>query len=170
MWDYIPVAIFLAIILWVAISGVDMVQAAMVAAALLVMVGWIDSKTAVSHVDWDLLLLIGSMLAFSRAMVTSGLANMIGNSIKDSGISALGSLFLIYGITTVITELMTNNAAAGLLLPLAIAIAKKLDISYKPFMFIVMGAASTSFLSPIGYQTNVSCPFTVPISKLVVLR
>jgi di/tricarboxylate transporter len=166
-WDYIPLALFLAIILWVAIGGVDMVQAAMVAAAILVMVGWIDSKTAVSYVDWDLLLLIGSMLGFSRAMVTSGLANMIGTGIKESGISPLGSLFLIYGVTTLITEIMTNNAAAGLLFPLAVATAKKLDISYKPFMFIVMGAASTSFLTPIGYQTNVSCPFTASHAQLL---
>jgi di/tricarboxylate transporter len=100
------------------------------------------------------------MLAFSRAMVTSGIANMIGNSIRDSGVSPLGALFLMYGVTTAITEIMTNNAAAGLLFPLAVAIAKKLEVSYKPFMFIVMGAASTSFLTPIGYQTNVSCPFT----------
>ena len=160
MWDYVPLGIFLGMILWCAIADVDMVQAAMAAAAILVMVGWIDSKTAASHVDWDLLLLIGSMLAFSRAMVTSGIANMIGNSIRDSGVSSLGALFLIYGVTTVITEIMTNNAAAGLLFPLAVAIAKKLEVSYKPYMFVVMGAASTSFLTPIGYQTNVSCPLT----------
>ena len=163
MWDYVPLAIFLGMILWCAIADVDMVRAAMAAAAILVMVGWIDSKTAASHVDWDLLLLIGSMLAFSRAMVTSGIANMIGNSIRDSGVSPLGALFLMYGVTTAITEIMTNNAAAGLVFPLAVAIAKKLEVSYKPFMFIVMGAASTSFLTPIGYQTNVSCPFTASL-------
>jgi len=155
LWDYIPVAIFAAMITWVALDdNVNMVQAAMAAAAFNIFGGWVDAKGAVSLVPWDLLLLIGSMLGLSHAIDESGLADMIGDAIKEAGIGAHASLFLVYGITNVLTELTTNNAAAGLIFPISVKMSSKIGVSYMPFFFCVMCAASASFMTPIGYQTN----------------
>jgi len=155
-FDYFPLLVFIGMVVWVvaASPNVDMVQSAMTAAALLVAGGWIDAKKAAGYVAWELMLLIGSMLGMSTAITSSGLADIVGTAMKNAGMSPLGSLFLVYGITTVMTEITTNNAAAGLIFPLAIDVAYKLGISYKPFMFTVMSAASASFITPIGYQTN----------------
>jgi len=64
------------------------------------------------------------------------------------------SLVIIYLITMVVTELITNNAAAALMFPFALATAHKLDVNYLPFVITVMMAASAGFATPIGYQTN----------------
>jgi di/tricarboxylate transporter len=61
---------------------------------------------------------------------------------------------MIYLITLVVTELITNNAAAALMFPFALATARQLDVSYLPFVVAVMMAASAGFATPIGYQTN----------------
>jgi len=103
----------------------------MAAAAFLVMGGWVNAKKAVGYVHWDLLLLIGSMLGISRSLVNSGLAEMIGEGIKNSGLPPLGALFVVYCICICLTEVMTNNAAAGLVFPLALSIAKKM-VSNRP--------------------------------------
>eukprot|EP00961_Rhodomonas_salina_P303300 3941185-Rhodomonas_salina.5 len=154
-YDYVPAAIFAAMIAWVAADdSINMVQGAMAAAALNVLGGWIDPKLAVSYVPWELLLLIGSMLGMSQAITTSGLAELVANAVKNSGVEPGGALFLIYAATTIMTELTTNNAAAGLIFPIAVEVAQKLGVSYMPFMISVMFAASASFLTPIGYQTN----------------
>eukprot|EP00960_Hanusia_phi_P037983 753231-Hanusia_phi.AAC.1 len=136
-YDYFPLLVFIGMVVWVvaASSKVDMVQSAMTAAAVLVAGGWIDAKKAAGYVAWDLMLLIGSMLGMSTAITSSGLAGIVGTAMKNAGVSPLGSLFLVYGITTVMTEITTNNAAAGLIFPLAVDVAYKLEISYKPFMF-----------------------------------
>ena len=63
-------------------------------------------------------------------------------------------LVAIYAITTVATEIITNNAAAALIFPIALSLAKQLDVSYLPFVIAIMVAASASFATPIGYQTN----------------
>lgn len=64
------------------------------------------------------------------------------------------SIFVVYIVTMLISEIITNNAAAALALPMALKIAEKLDISYKPLAMVVMIAASAAFSTPIGYQTR----------------
>eukprot|EP00903_Cladosiphon_okamuranus_P007706 g7468.t1 len=152
-FDYLPLLAFLGMLIWVLLDA-DMVQAAFTAGAILIFGGWVDAKKAVGYVDWSLLLLIGSALGLSRGIVNSGLANYVGGAIRDSGISADASLFVLYAFTMVCTELITNNAAAALATPIAFSISRELGVSYKPFVLTVMLAASSSFITPIGYQTN----------------
>jgi di/tricarboxylate transporter len=64
------------------------------------------------------------------------------------------SLAVLYLITLLVTELITNNAAAALMFPFALSIARELNVSYLPFVIAVMMAASAGFATPIGYQTN----------------
>uniref|UniRef100_A0A7S0F5B9 Citrate transporter-like domain-containing protein n=1 Tax=Hanusia phi TaxID=3032 RepID=A0A7S0F5B9_9CRYP len=155
-YDYFPVFVFCGMVAWVVVGNgkVDMVKSAMTAAAVLIAGGWIDAKKAVGYVSWDLMLLIGSMLGISRSITTSGLADILGSALRNTGVNPIGSIFMIYAITTVMTEITTNNAAAGLIFPLVIDLAAKLGVSYKPYMFTIMAAASSSFITPIGYQTN----------------
>ncbi|CAM9172093.1 unnamed protein product, partial [Hapterophycus canaliculatus] len=154
MYDYVSLLVFCGMLGWVLFSSVTMVRAAFVAGGVLIVGGWVDPKRSVGYVDWALLLLVGSALGLSKAISNSGLAGYAGNAIKESGMSASASLYLLYGFTMVCTELITNNAAAALAVPVALSIAKELEVSYKPFVLTVMMAASSSFITPIGYQTN----------------
>ena len=74
--------------------------------------------------------------------------------IELAGGNAWVSLAVIYGVTLIVTELITNNAAAALMFPFAMATAEGLGVNYMPFVIAVMMAASAGFATPIGYQTN----------------
>ena len=111
--------------------------------------------------SWDVLITIACAFAISTAMTKSGFANFIASFIisltelarhSEFGIYIiLASLFLI---TNIFTELITNNAAAALAFPLALAVAEQLDMNPMPFVVCVCFAASSAFSTPIGYQTN----------------
>eukprot|EP00903_Cladosiphon_okamuranus_P007707 g7469.t1 len=153
-YDYLSLLVFCGMLGWVLFSSVAMVRAAFAAGGVLIVGGWVDPKRSIGYVDWGLLLLVGSALGLSKAIANSGLAGYAGNAIKTSGMSASASLYLLYGFTMICTELITNNAAAALAVPIALSIAKELAVSHKPFVLTVMLAASSSFITPIGYQTN----------------
>lgn len=91
---------------------VRQVQAAFTAGAILIFGGWVDAKKTVGYVDWSLLLLIGSALGLSKGIVNSGLANFIGGAIRDSGISADASLFVLYAFTMVSREIVRPSVGA----------------------------------------------------------
>lgn len=104
----------------------------------------------------ELLLIIGCSLGIAQAMLGSGLAALLAQNIVSifSAWGVTGALVGIYLTTWVLTELITNNAAAALTFPIAIAIAQQFGVDPKPLIITVAFAASASFLSPYGYQTN----------------
>ena len=96
-------------------------------------------------------------VAISRAMVNSGVADIIAHGIIDMSddYSPHVLLAVLFIITNLFTELITNNAAAALAFPLALSLSNQLGVSPMPFFFVVICiAASASFSTPIGYQTN----------------
>lgn len=107
-------------------------------------------------ISWDILITIACALGISKAMVNSGLADEIAGFMlrisKEYGPHAL--LVLLFLFTNVITELITNNAAAALSFPLALSASSQLGVNPMPFFVVVCIAASASFSTPIGYQTN----------------
>jgi di/tricarboxylate transporter len=106
-------------------------------------------------VDWSVLIVIGASLGLGAAMTASGAAAAIASAwIALAGENPWLALAAIYLITNLFTELITNNAAAVLIFPLAEATAQSLNVSLYPFVAVVMIAASASFATPIGYQTN----------------
>jgi di/tricarboxylate transporter len=116
----------------------------------------IDAEEAFSFIDGRLLALIFSMLAIGAALEASGAVAMIVNLIAP----ALGNLppflivWAIYLLTSVLTELVSNNAVAVVVTPIAIGLATALGLDPRPLVVAVMVAASASFATPIGYQTN----------------
>ena len=116
----------------------------------------IDAEEAFSFVDGRILALIFSMLAIGAALEASGAVALIVNAIAP----ALGNLppfliiWAIYLLTSVLTELVSNNAVAVVVTPIAIGLATALGIDPRPLVVAVMVAASASFATPIGYQTN----------------
>ena len=116
----------------------------------------IDAEEAFSFVDGRLLALIFSMLAIGVALEASGAVALIVNAIAP----ALGNLppfliiWAIYLLTSVLTELVSNNAVAVVVTPITIELATALGIDPRPLVVAVMVAASASFATPIGYQTN----------------
>jgi di/tricarboxylate transporter len=126
------------------------------AVALVLITRCIDAEEAFSFVDGRLLALIFSMLAIGAALEASGAVALIVNAIAP----ALGNMppfliiWAIYLLTSVLTELVSNNAVAVVVTPIAIGLATALGIDPRPLVVAVMVAASASFATPIGYQTN----------------
>ena len=102
-----------------------------------------------------MLLAIAASFAVGTALEKTGAAREIADGmITLAGGNPWISLAVVYGVTLVVTELITNNAAAALMFPFAMATATELEVNYMPFVIAVMMAASAGFATPIGYQTN----------------
>ncbi|MCI2400531.1 SLC13 family permease [Aliiroseovarius subalbicans] len=153
-----PVAI-IALIGIVALAGLGVAPIfllAVLAVALVLVTRCIDADEAFGFVDGRLLALIFSMLAIGAALEASGAVKLIAEALAP----ALGKLppflivWAIYLLTSVLTELVSNNAVAVVVTPIAIGLASALGIDARPLVVAVMVAASASFATPIGYQTN----------------
>lgn len=132
-----------------------MVTAAMLAAGLMVGARCVDWGAAKRALDLRVLLVIGATLAIGTALEASGGAQVIaGGLIRLGGNDPWVLLVVVYGVTMLFTELITNNAAAALVFPIAMATAEGLGVSVRPFAIAIAMAASASFSTPIGYQTN----------------
>jgi di/tricarboxylate transporter len=139
-----------------AASGiVSMFEAALVAAACMVISRCTTGSTARASIDWSVLVVIGASLGIGRAMQLSGAADHVAQVwFGLAGADPWLTLIAVYAMTNLFTELVTNNAAAVLVFPIAHAAATSLGVSMQPFVVVIMIAASASFATPIGYQTN----------------
>ncbi len=108
------------------------------------------------YISWDILITIACAFGISKAMTNSGLADAIASLIIDVSHSygPYVLLAMLYIITNIFTELITNNAAAALSFPLALSLSNQLGVDPMPFIIVVCIAASSAFSTPIGYQTN----------------
>jgi len=153
--DYVPLVLFIAALTAVALQAIPMVQASIGLAVIFVFGGWVEPKRIRECVDWNLMILIGSALGLSAAVRESGLSAGVASIVKSANLGPWGSVYLLYFFTMLITELVTNNAAAALGYPLAVDLTRAMGLkSTKPLVMTVMLAASTSYASPIGYATN----------------
>ena len=148
-------AILLLMVLSVGLGGVSMLKASMLAAGLMLATGCCTAARARRRIEWHVLMVIGAALGLGAALEQSGAARALATGVMSlSGGSAWGTLALIYLATVICTELITNNAAVALMFPMAMEAAERLEVSPLPFLFSLMIAGSASFLTPIGYQTN----------------
>ncbi|AGA32966.1 SLC13 permease family protein [Thioalkalivibrio nitratireducens DSM 14787] len=133
----------------------SMLEAALAAAALMVVTRCVTLETARSSIDWPVLFTIAAAFGVGAAMETTGLAQTLAHALTGlAGPHPWAQLAMIYLATAVFTALITNNAAAVLMFPIAFAVAGDLGASPLPFAIAIMFAASASFATPFGYQTN----------------
>ena len=129
------------------------------AAVTAVVMAWFNlfpARKYTKFISWDILITIACAFAISKAMTNSGMADWIARTIIELSHSFGPHMLLaiLYVITVIITELITNNAAAALAFPLALSISQQLGINPMPFFMAVCIASSAGFSTPIGYQTN----------------
>lgn len=153
---WIVVAIGIGFLVATASGLVPILQAAILAALLVLVTGVLTPRQARDAIDLNLIVLIAAAFGLGAAVETTGLA-AAGAELVTSVMEPLGSIGALAAVilaTVIITELLSNNAAAVLLFPLAVATAATLGADPRPFVIAVTLSASLSFLSPVGYQTN----------------
>lgn len=150
----LALGILVAMVLLVTFGWLSMLQAAMLAAGMMIMTQCISGGTARRSVDWQVLIVIAASFGLGEALQSSGAAAALGGLVERIADQPWSALVLIYFVTVVITELITNNAAAVLMFPIAMSVADKLNVDFLPFAVAVMFGASLGFSTPIGYQTN----------------
>ncbi len=149
-------AVAVAIVVTAATGLLPMVTAALLGGAALVVFGVVSPREAKAAVDLDVIVTIGSAFGLAAAMESSGLAATLAKGLVD-GLGALGPTGLLAGVvvaTVLLKELITNKAAVLLIFPIAIATAQSAGANPRGFALAVAVAAATSFLTPIGFQTN----------------
>lgn len=150
-----------AVIISATFGWVPIEVAGIMACAVVLASGVLKSKEAYASVEWNLMFLIFGMLGMGLAMERTGAAAWIASNVVqliEHSVApdnrALMMLACLYLVTTILTEILSNNAVAALMAPIAIGVAAELGIDPRGFIVVVMFAASAAFATPIGYQTN----------------
>jgi di/tricarboxylate transporter len=152
---WIACTVLAGMVLAATLELVPMVAAAFVGAAVVVGFGCISSSEARRSIEWESLLLIAASFGLAKAMEKTGLDEAIARStIAAAGNDPRMVLAAIYFVTMLFTELMSNNAAAVLIFPIAWQTAADMGVEPMPFVMAVTVAASCGFATPMGYQTN----------------
>lgn len=149
--------IFVGVIALAALNVAPIAATALTGAVLLILLRVISPDEAYAGLKPEILILIAGMVVIGIAMDQSGLASQASGLLIASveGLSPLIALIVLYGVTMVLTELLSNATVAVLVTPVAVALADSLGVSPRPFLIAVMMAASAAFATPFGYQTNV---------------
>lgn len=152
----IAIAALVGIVLLAALGVAPIFALSVIAVTVVLTTGCIDADEAFSFIDARLLTLIFSMLAVGVALQSSGAVEMIVNAAAPllQSLPPFLLIWAVYLLTSVLTELVSNNAVAVVVTPIAIGLAEAVGVDARPLIVAVMVAASASFATPIGYQTN----------------
>jgi di/tricarboxylate transporter len=153
-----PIAVLAlaAVVLLAAFGVMDIGILAVLAVAAILLLRCIDGDEAWSSIDGAILILIFSMLIVGKGLANTGAVELIVNAAAPwlAAMPPFATLVVLYLLTSVLTEMVTNNAVAILIAPIAIGLAAQLGVDPRPFLIAVMIGASATFATPIGYQTN----------------
>ena len=156
--SHAPVALaaLLGVVGLAALGVAPILLLAVVAVAAVLLARCIDAEEAFSFVEGRLLALIFAMLAVGAALESSGAVALIVEAVAPylMGLPAPVVVWVVYLLTSVLTELVSNNAVAVVVTPIAIGLAQAMGVDPRPLVVAVMIAASAAFATPIGYQTN----------------
>lgn len=153
---WIVLGLLLLMVTSASFGWIDIMIGAISSVAILALLKVMKMKEIYQSVNWSIVFLLACALSLGTAMNNTGLATKIGEFIIHS-LGNWGLVAVISGLylaTSLLTELMSNNASAALMTPIAIAVASSLGMDALPFLITVMIAASATFMTPIGYQTN----------------
>ncbi len=149
-------AITLAMVGVAAVGWLSILEASLMAAGALVATGTLTANEVRDAIDFDVIVLIASSFALGAAVEMTGLASRLADAIIGV-FEVFGPVGIIFGLlvaVTLLTELVTNNAAVVVVFPIAVAVAGTVGIDLRAMAVAIAVAASCSFLTPIGYQTN----------------
>ncbi len=148
-------AIIAAMLCLVGFNVIELLQGAIISASLMLLSGCLSLEQARKSIDFRVLLIIACAFALGAAIQKVGLASLVAeNALSLANSNPLTLLIIVYVMTVLLTETITNNAAAIIMFPIAFSAANAMGLSPTPFAVAVMIAASASFITPIGYQTN----------------
>ncbi len=152
---YLAWGILLAIVLGAGFELVSMFNAALIGVAAMIATRCCSVSQAEKSLDLPVLLTIGASFALGAALQKTGVATFLAAQLLDlSGGRPWLLLVMTYALVSLFTEVITNNAAAILTLPIVLEITSKANLNPEPFVFAIMMAASASFATPLGYQCN----------------
>tara|TARA_Y100001968_G_scaffold206356_1_gene189563 strand:+ start:151 stop:1968 length:1818 start_codon:yes stop_codon:yes gene_type:complete len=153
-----PIAIAIAIAMLVVptFTNLPLVAAVLLAVIAMVVVGCLRPGELQSSIRLDVILLLGSLSSFSVAMQNTGLADALANSLEFclEDLPVYNSLLIVFFATTILTQFISNAASVALLAPVAIQLAPGMNLPPTALLITVLFGASQSFLTPMGYQTN----------------
>ncbi len=154
--EFFPYFIFIVLIICVSLKFVTMLIGALATSLLFLVTRVMTVKQTVQLIPWSLLVVIGSALGLAKALEQSGAGYFLMQEfvLPISQFGAFPLLVVLYLMTSLLTELITNNAAAVFVFPMALVLTEQLSLNIEPFAVGIAVAASASFATPIGYQTN----------------
>ncbi len=151
----LAIGIVLAMVFSVATGLLSMLEAALVAAGMMVITRCTNGRTARRAPNWQVLVVIATSFGLGAALEKTGAAAVLANGLIDlAGGNAWLTLGLVFAAAALLTALATNNVAAVLIFPIALEAARTIGADPTPFIVTLMIAASASFATPMGYQTN----------------
>jgi di/tricarboxylate transporter len=157
---WLPLVLLPIIVLLAVSETVQILESAVLGAVLLLLLGVLKNQEAYRSIEWSVLFLIAAFVPVEDAMVRTGTADFLAQSILSLVHSfppqwhGFVSVSLVYLITAVMTQMVSNNAAAIILTPVAFSLASSLSIQPRPLLFAICFAASAAFMTPMSYQTN----------------
>ncbi|MEN0653349.1 MULTISPECIES: SLC13 family permease [Hyphobacterium] len=154
--SWLAIAILAGIVGLAALNIMPIAALAVIGVAVAFLTGCVDADEAFESIDWRILALILSMIAIGAGLERAGSVELLVDSVSPvlAMLPPIAVLAAVYILTSILTEVVTNNAVAVVVTPVAIALALSLGLDPRPFVVAVMAAASASFATPIGYQTN----------------
>ena len=157
---WLSIIVIIGAVLLAALSLVPILKGVIIGLAILLVARVITPLEAYNAINWQIIVLIGCLIPLGIAIQSSGTAIMIGNTMVNllqfvpEYQRAIFLLAMIYLVAMILTEVSSNAATAIIMTPIALAASAKLGLDPRPFIFAICFAASASFITPIGYQTN----------------
>jgi di/tricarboxylate transporter len=153
---FIALGLLAAVVTLAALNIIPILTAVLIGVVGLLLSGCLTLDEAYQAIDWKVIFLLGGILPLGLALQQTGTAQWLANILLEP-LADLGPIFVLaslYFVTAVLTEGMSNVATAILLAPIALSLASGMGVNPQPFLIAITFAASTSFATPIGYQTN----------------